>query len=193
MAPEDLQRLEIPFRLRDLTGHVAVEYGTNRDPSRWGYHLLGLGYEPDAARGFPVCRASVTYGGEGYAAAMAWIQIVRYRSEDDDMETVLVDTAPQLSDTGVPYYAWGTNPSFFDAPSTTRNVTIWSADTFLVASPDALMTRVVEPVCGFRWGYEIHDRDPEPLPLTLADPTSWPSARAVLRERYPAWEFGAGP
>jgi hypothetical protein len=53
------------------------------------------------------------------------------------------------------------------------------------------MTRVVEPVCGFRWGYTTRNGTLEMLPLMRANNTTWISARTVLRERYPSWEFGA--
>jgi hypothetical protein len=184
-----MQRINLPFRLRGREGHVKVEYAVNDDPYRWGYALLGLSYPPDAARGFPVCRASVVYPAEGYHATMGWIQIIRYHTEDSADETVLVDTAPQLSDTRMPYCAWGVNPSFFDAPSTPRRGIIWVADTFLVSSPDALITRAVEPVCGFRWGYTTGGEQPEVLPITQTGSVAWSSVRAVLHAQYPSWEF----
>ncbi len=70
-----------------------------------------------------------------------------------------------------------------------RSGITWTADTFLTASPDALMTRVVESVCGFRWGYTTLAEGPEVLPVTRADRETWSSARGVLIERYPTWEF----
>ena len=184
-----MQSIILPVRLRGRDGHVAVEYAINEGPNRWGYALLGLAYPPETARGFPVCRASVIYPGEGYHAVMAWIQLVRYRDEGTADETVLVDTAPQLSDARMPYYAYGVNPSFFDAPSLTGKDITWIADTFLVVSPDALMTKVVNPLCGSRWGYTTHGEQPERLPITEANSAAWSSARAVLGTQYPSWEF----
>lgn len=183
------EQLRVPFRLRELDGSVSVEIAANEDPRRWGYPLLGLDYPPEKALGFPVCRASVAYLGEGYGAFMAWIQIVRYHAGDGE-ETVLVDTAPQLSGSGMPYYAWGTNPSFFDAPSTTQGGTVWMADAFLTASPDALMTRAIEPLCGFSWGYTTPGERPNLLPPVPVEPAAWSSARSVLTTRYPSWNFG---
>lgn len=74
---EGTQGVTIPFRLRGCDEHMAIEYGENEDPHR-------LGYAPEKARGLPVCRVRVVYLGEGYAAAMAWIQLARYRSEGGD-------------------------------------------------------------------------------------------------------------
>jgi hypothetical protein len=63
------------------------------------------------------------------------------------------------------------------------------ADAFLVITPDAVMTRVVQPICGFRWGYSTEGERTLALPLTPLDPAAWPVARAVLQARYPRWEF----
>lgn len=69
---------KISFQLRGREGRVTVEYGVNDDPSRWGYHLLGLNFDAEVARGFPVIEARVAFGGEGYAGFLGWIQVVRY-------------------------------------------------------------------------------------------------------------------
>ncbi len=53
---------------------VQIRYGRNDDPKRWGYDLLALDFDIDAARGFPVIEARVEYPAEGYAAVMSWIQ-----------------------------------------------------------------------------------------------------------------------
>jgi hypothetical protein len=83
--------LVIPFRVRGHDGAVHVEYGINEDPQRWGNRLLGV-TEPlngaEVGRGFPLCRATVTFAGEGYAAVMAWIQMLRFSGATNG---VLVD------------------------------------------------------------------------------------------------------
>lgn len=66
----------------------------------------------------------------------------------------------------------------------------WVAEAYLATSPDALMTRTVQPLCGFGWGYDTTFRPPELLPLGRLSADAWNSARAVLEKRYPAWEFG---
>lgn len=137
-----------------------------------------------------MCRATVAYVGEGYDAMMAWVQVVRY--EAGGGETALVDKAPQLAEADLPYYAYGIRPEFFDAPSMPRAGEVrWNAHAFLVASPDAVMSRTVEPVCGFRWGYRVKGESPGLLPLARAGMADWSAARDVLRERYPSWTFGA--
>lgn len=180
--------LTLPFRLRGHDGFVTVEHEVNRDPGRWGYHLLGLPYDASVAEGFPVVQASVQFPGEGYAAAMGWIQVLKYGSGPEH-EAVVVDRPPQHENTATPYYCWGTNPTFFDAPSTTQKGITWRAEAFLTTSPDALMTRTVQPLCGFQWGYSTRQTPPELLPVQPVGGSGWGSVRSKLRERYPTWEF----
>lgn len=181
--------LTIPFRIRGKDGVVRVEYAVNEDPERWGNTLLGVA-EPlkseEIGRGFPLCRATVTFAGEGYAAVMAWIQILRFSGASNG---VLVDQPPQLEGSGMPYVYWGPCPSFFDNPFTTTRGVHWTADAFLVVSPDAVMTRVVQPICGFSWGYSTEGEETRALPLTVVNPDAWPAACAILRPQYPQWEF----
>ena len=167
--------LTIPFRLRSHDGVVRVEYAINEDPRRWGNTLLGVAAPlnaEDVGRGFPLCRATVTFGGEGYAAVMAWIQILRFSGTQSG---VLVDQPPQLEGSSMPYVYWGPCPAFFDNPFTTARGVHWTADAFLVASPDAVMSRVVQPVCGFSWGYNTESDETRALPLTVLKPAAWPA------------------
>jgi len=178
--------LTIPFSIRDDEGEVRVSYGVNEDPARWGNLLLGFDALPDPGKGFPTCSASVTFGGEGYASVMGWIQILRFTGASNG---VLVDQPPQLERTDMPYVYFGPNPSFFDNPFTDQRGVHWVAEAFLVISPDAVMTRVVQPVCGFSWGYSTEGERTAALPLAQIDATLWLAACEVLRERYPSWTF----
>jgi hypothetical protein len=180
----------IPFRLNGLEGLVTVEYGVNDDPIGWGYGLLGLAYPPDKAKGFPVVQASIDYPGEGYAAHMGWIQVVRYRVHEAGEETTVFDVPPQLSETDCPYMAFGVRPTMFDAPSTTDLEVTSGAECFLVHSPDALMTRVIHAICGFKWGYLVHGGEVRPYPLKIAVEADWQRNVGDLQGRYPTWTFG---
>lgn len=146
---DGLARTTIPFRLRGTVGQISVQYGANDDPVRWGYAVLELDwFRPELVRGFPVMQASVEHPAEGYAAEMGWLQVVRYEVRDTGEEaTVTVfDAPPQLANTETPYAAFGVRPTFFDAPSIEglREVN-WDADTFLVYTPDAVLSRIHWP------------------------------------------------
>ena len=132
----------IPFELRGLPGRVDIDYLVNDDPARWGYPVLGLDFLVERSRGCPVVRATVEYPAEGYAAVMGWIQVVDHRAAPAIDSTVLVDVAPQMQavDAGMPYFAFGVKPAFFDAPSTDDADYEFRAHAFLTASPDALMS-----------------------------------------------------
>jgi hypothetical protein len=186
-------RTSLPFELRGVPGRVDVEYGTNDDPERWGYPLLGLEPLVERSRGCPVVAATVEHPAEGYAAVMGWIQLVRDRAGAD--ERVLVDVAPQMeiADARMPYFSFGVRPTLFDAPSTDDPEYEFSARAFLVVAPDAVMSPAVEPLCGFRWGYSVIGARPEIAPLEVAGAADWAAARSELEARYPAWSFGDFP
>ena len=186
----------IPFRLRGAEGLVTVHYGANEDPVRWGYPVLQLDwFRPELVRGFPVMQASVGHPAEGYAADMGWLQVVRYRVRDPgEEETVTVfDTPPQLAETETPYAAFGIRPTFFDAPSIEglREVS-WGADTFLVYSPDAVLSRVLRPICGFKWGYQLQGGVVFLDPLSVAEAGDWERNLPDLRQRFSSWTFEEG-
>ena len=92
----------LPFRVRALGGEVRVAYGVNTDPTRWGFHLLGLDAELESTRGFPVLQATVSYPAEGYAAYFGWVQLVRYWESDSEEPAVVADVPPQLADAAIP-------------------------------------------------------------------------------------------
>lgn len=131
----------------------------------------------------------MSFPGEGYTAYMGWIQIARLSGARN---SVLVDQSPQLEGTGMPYVCWGLCPTFFDNPYTNLGKMDFRADTFLVTTPDVAMTRVIQPVCGFSWGYSKTGREIRSLPLTMIDNNGWQSACVILRPQYPRWEFLGG-
>ena len=182
----------IPFSLRGASGQVTVQYGVNEDPIRWGYAVLELKWaHPDLVRGFPVIQATVEHPAEGYAADMGWLQVVRYESRDagEGERATVFDVPPQLAEIEMPYAAFGVRPTFFDAPSTDRKDVSFDADTFLVYTPDAVMTRVIRPICGFKWGYQVRDGDVLLNPLSVADASDWERDLPDLRRRFPTWTF----
>jgi hypothetical protein len=180
----------IPFRLRGADGEVTVTYGVNEDPLRWGWGVLGLGwFSPDLVRGFPIMQATVEHPAEGYAADMGWIQVVRYEVRDpgEEEQATVFDVPPQLAESDIPYAAFGIRPTFFDAPAMGAKDATWEAHTFLVYTPDAVLSRVIRPICGFAWGYQLHDGVVALGPLSVAVASDWEKDASDLRKRFPAW------
>lgn len=188
---EPMASLSIPFRLRNAGGRVHVSYEVNGDPERWGYHLVNVPYDVAVALGCPVVRATVDYPAEGYAAVMGWVQVVRSRLAPGDELSAFVDVPPQMREADMPFAAFGIRPSFFDAPSTSdTHLEYWQAETFLTYSPDAVVSPVLEPLCGFRWGYEVRAGVPRPTELVPSSKADWLATREQLGTRYPSWTFG---
>jgi hypothetical protein len=188
----DVTRATIPFLLRDSHGEVTVEYGRNDDPLRWGHDVLGLDwFNVERIRGFPVVEATVTYPAEGYRAYMGWLQVLRYdvRDPGEEVQTEIVDVAPQLAEVDLPYLAFGIRPTLFDAPCTDATSISWAASSFLAYSPDAVMSKSLKAVCGFTWGFRVEDRARILTSLRVATGDDWAAALSVLTERFPAWTF----
>jgi hypothetical protein len=104
-----------------------------------------------------------------------------------------VDGPPHLRGLGVPFVSFGPCPMLFDAPASTESDIRFVADSFLTASPDALISRLSQACAGFRWGYSTgKGREPELLPLSPLGEEHWTQALPILEETFPDWEFGAG-
>lgn len=197
--------LTFPFTLRRREGTVTVVFGQNDDPDLWGYDLLGLPWPSSLAKGLPVIQARVSVPFDGYAAVMAWIQVVRVHVAETSTALVpgsekapagdhsWIDGPPHLRGLGVPFVSFGHCPTLFDAPASTESDIRFVADSFLTASPDALMSRRSNTCFGVRWGYTARLDEPteliEPALLTASD---WEHALPVLRESYPDWTFASG-
>src|SRR5262245_6895617 len=183
---------EFPFRLRGVDGVSRVSRSRNDGPERWAWRLLGLDVPLEHIVGFPVIEASIEYPAEGYAAVMGWVQVVRYEVSDEPQTVVLADVAPQLQGLGMPYVAFGVRPVYFDSPAISEPDADWRAATFLTASPDVLLSRVIEPVCGFRWGYRRVGGVNELVDATRAGEQDWLDVRDDLVTSYPDWEWRSG-
>jgi hypothetical protein len=184
----------ITFEVRQATGHVEITYVVNEDPARWGFDLLNVDFDINAARGFPVMEARAKLEREGYAALLGWVQVVDYtvthESGPDETVWVAPDAAPQAREANTPYTSFGIEPAIFDAPAFTEQNVDWTARTFLTYTPDCLMTPIVEPLCGFTWGYVIAAGAVTPKALSPAVRDDWVQIRKVLRLRLPTWTFG---
>jgi hypothetical protein len=190
------------FRVRGAEGSVIASFQTNDDPERWGYGILGLAWPSEIAKGLPVFKAQTECSLDGYAAMMGWIQLVRIDVLESSRPIVAgvekapsghhewVDGPPQLRGLGVPFTSFGHCPTLFDAPASTESDTTFLSDSFLTASPDALMSRVSLPILGIRWGYSTRAGQPHELhEPKLLDGSHWVEALPLLRETFPDWRF----
>jgi hypothetical protein len=140
---------------------------------------------------------------DGYAAVMGWwIQVVRIDVLESSQALAAgvdkapvghhewVDGPPQLRGLGVPFTSFGECPTLFDAPAATESDTTFAADSFLTASPDALISRESFPVLGMRWGYSTCAGHPHELRQpTLLNGNHWADVLPLLHEAFPEWQF----
>jgi hypothetical protein len=187
----DAGNLRIPFSLRGIGGLLDVSISPNTDPEAIGYTVLSYGLPVDFARGFPVCRATVTYPADGYAAIFGWTQVVR--STDTATGGFEMDPIAIYRDVATPFAWYGIRPELFDAPARDPIADMdWEAHSFLCISPDAVLTRQVQAIAGFRWGFSIAGQDISfARPATL-NPQAWDNHLDLLRNDYPEWTFDAG-
>jgi hypothetical protein len=181
---------------------VTVELEANGDPNHWGFGVLGLPWPEHLALGLPVLEATVSYPGKGYAAVMGWIQVVRIHVSERSESLVSegekapvgdhawVDGPPHLRGLGIPFVSFGLRPTLFDAPMSTESDVRFVADSFLTASPDALISRRSQPCSGFRWGYSTQAGSAAQLlsPILLND-DDWREALPILEEQFSEWSF----
>jgi hypothetical protein len=184
--------LILPFLLRGHAGRVLVRYGANRDAAALGFGDLGLPFEIGLAHGFPVCEAEVEFAGSGYFAAMGWIQVVTVEAiAPERFSFAEVDTYPALRSADSPFVTFGHLPRFFDAPGPNppRTDETWTAETFLAVCSDVARTKRVQPVLGFRWGYQLGSMCATPKLLEIAIQDDWIRCTATLEEQFPTWEY----
>jgi hypothetical protein len=187
----DAGHLRIPLLLRGISGLIAVSVTRNTDPDALGYSLLTGGLPTDPARGYPVCRAEITYPAQGYAAVFGWTQMVC--STDSDPGRFEMDPIAIYQQIPTPYAWFGIRPELFDAPArATRYDMAWEANSFLCVSPDAVLTRQVQAIVGFSWGFTISNEDITFSPPTALEPGLWDSHLDLLRTSYPDWIFDSG-
>jgi hypothetical protein len=186
-----VDNLRIDFSLRGISGNIGVSISPNTDPAAIGYSLLSYGLPVDFAVGFPVCRATVTYPADGYAAIFGWTQMVR--STDAATSDFEMDPIAIYNEVDTPFAWYGTRPELFDAPSRdSREDMTWECHSYLCISPDAVLSRRVQAVAGFSWGFTIAGGDITFARAVALGPAAWDGHLALLRTSYPSWTFDAG-
>ena len=120
-----------------------------------------------------------------------WTQMVR--STDSAPDRFEMDPIALYQQIPTPYAFFGIRPELFDAPSRdSRCDMAWEAHSFLCVCPDAVLTRHVQAITGFSWGFTISQQD-----ITLARPAAlgpqaWDSHLTLLTSSYPGWRFDGG-
>jgi hypothetical protein len=184
-----MEDLILPFSLRGRLGEVRVVITANDDPARLGCDLLDPAMPPDAARGFPVCGATPVIDLHGYAAACGWIQLVRSTDASDQYE---LDPLALLRGVNTPFAFFGLKASLFDAPFRgARSDLSWTARSFLCAVPDAVISKAVQPVAAFTWGFAVTAEAIRIEPAAKLDLAVWKEHSALLSASFPGWTFDA--
>lgn len=178
--------MEIPFTYQGQNGRVVITVQTTRNPTVIGAR--------EGSAGLANCQATIEFSAEGYLALFGWVQLVRstdnaFHGQQFEMDPFdpfqLYERAP------TPYCWYGVTPTLFDAPSRDdRKELDWVAHSFLAASPRRGNRKIVMPLLGFSWGFQVFDDQnivlKPVIPLSAGD---WQAQLPYLRECYREWQF----
>jgi hypothetical protein len=177
--------VRLDFSLREASGSVEVAVEPNSNPEALGC--------PPFARDFPVCTATVTYAGEGYNAALGWVQLVLSTDGESAGTEFEMDPFEPLGSSSHPFCFFGFAPALFDAPARrSREDMDWSAETFLCFVPIGADGRETRAILGFSWGFSIQENAISLTPPARLAPVEWNKHRALLRREHPGWAFAGG-
>ena len=68
----------------------------------------------------------------------------------------------------------------------------WEAHSFLCVAPDAVLTRRVQAIAGFSWGFAINHQDITFTRPAALGPQAWDRHLGLLRTSHPDWIFDNG-
>lgn len=115
------------------------------------------------------------------------------RSTDSARGGFEMDPISIYRDIATPYAWYGLKPDLFDAPSREARYDMdWEAHSFLCLSPDAVMTRHVQAITGFSWGFTVVGTGITLVPLGVLGSEVWDGHLDLLRASYAEWVFDAG-
>ena len=182
MLPESVD-LFVPFNTRGHSGVISVDVFRNDDTASFGCTT--------AAEGFPVCRATVSFGGAGYNAMLGWVQLVGTSSSPPPTRKFDIDPLRIWDGLDTPFCFFGVEPTLFDAPSRRdrQQALDWLAHSFLCASPTDPMNREVVALAGFSWGFVVREGEVDlvgPQALVAED---WTRHLEMLSAQFPTWRF----
>jgi len=152
-----------------------------------------LGCRPGSL-GLPACMATVASAAQGYRAMFGCVQLVRSSDNVSAGAEFELDPFSLFADATSPYCFYGFLPTLFDGPSRAhRQDMAWLAHSFLAASPLPGVERLVTPVAGFSWGFDILGDDVALREPAALNPADWCTHLPLFHSAYPAWRFGADP
>jgi hypothetical protein len=158
--------MRLDFELMEARGSIEVVIAPNSDPEALGC--------PPRARDFPVCTATVTFAGQGYNAALGWVQVVRSTDSESAGREFEMDPFEPIGQSPHPFCFFGFAPTLFDAPARrSREDMDWRAETFLCFVPRDTDTREARALLGFAWGFR-HSGDGD-----FSDATNAPCRRRM--------------
>lgn len=176
--------MEIPYRWNGSEGRTVVEIRENDDPEAYGC--------VEAARGFPICVATVEHPAIGYADMFGWVQLVE---RSDEPEGFAIDPLELLTETTHPFAFFGPMPILFDNPHRDDGKD-WDfrANTFLCGLGGKLFEfrHEARAVLGFSWGFSRRGREIEFFDLARISAEDWNGHRDYLASAYSAWSFAEG-
>jgi hypothetical protein len=178
--------MEIPFIYQGYKGRVTAFVERTVDPPSLGAW--------EGAKDLASCTATIQCEGRGYLQLFGWVQLVRSTDNTFQGETFEMDPFDPFNmyeRAPTPYCWYGILPTLFDAPSRDERVPLdWLAHSFLAVSPRRGDRRVVTPLLGFRWGFQIgNDGNVTLDPIAALDVADWHSHLPYLRQSYPEWQF----
>lgn len=177
--------MEILFTHQSHKGRVLVTVERTLSPA-----TLGVG---DNALGLAHCKATIDFPAGGYLGLLGWVQLVRSTdnaSQGRQFEMDPFDPFGLYERAPLPCW-YGITPTLFDAPSRDERAHLdWVAHSFLGASPFGGNTKVVMPLLGFSWGFEIlGDKKIVLKPAMVLAAADWEAHLPYLRACYPEWRF----
>ncbi len=178
--------LQIPFCLRGTEGRAVFYYTVNEDPLFWGFDLLGLPFNIELAKGFPVFLARTDLPMAGYRGVAGWMQLLQISSHEGAIRDIALDMDEKHYPVSLSF-----RPSLFDAPGPNppRDHEIWEAETYLVACPDVSRSSQLFAVLGVGWGYNLVHGVVSARPLRQLSESDWQHRLQFLRHQCPGWTF----
>lgn len=188
---------DIEFRWKGYSGMVNINYSTNTDPEGIGYDHLETGFSPYSAIGFPKLTCRIDYEGNGYHSYMGWIQTVRFNpgisSESSALipEPLFVYHTPMMLDADTPFCVYWVDPALFEAPASDLDGIRWTANTYLAASKNLIISWEIVMILGFQWGYSVVNGTiiHEKLRVLRLEGDQFLNDLAILHRDYPTWRF----